>query len=253
MTKVSVKREILVVSNPDELSRRAAQEFVRQAGEAVQAKGFFTVALSGGSTPKGLYMQLASDHYREQVPWSKVYLFWGDERCVSPDHQDSNYRMARESLIDKVPIPEENIYRMPAEQGDHDCAATEYEQTIKAFFRLEAGEQPRFDLILLGMGEDGHTASLFPWTSALEETDRLVFANYIGKLGAYRLTLTVPVINHAALVLFLISGESKASVLREVLEGEFQPQRLPSQLIRPVNGRLLFIVDHIAASKLTRI
>lgn len=251
MTKASVKREILVVSNPDGLSRRAAQEFVRQAGEAVRAKGFFTVALSGGSTPHGLYMTLASDPYCKQVPWSQVYLFWGDERCVSPDHRDSNYRMARESLIDKIPIPEENVYRMPAEQEDHDRAAMEYEQTIMAFFHLNAGECPHFDLILLGMGEDGHTASLFPWTSALEETDRLVTANYIERLGVYRLTLTVPVINHAALVLFLISGESKALVLKEVLEGEYQPQRLPSQFIRPVDGRLLFIVDHMAASKLT--
>jgi 6-phosphogluconolactonase len=247
---VSVKREILVVSNTDELRIRAAQEFVRHAGEAIRAKGFFTVALSGGSTPHGLYMTLAIDPYREQVSWSHVYLFWGDERCVSPDHQDSNYRMARESFIDKVPIPKENVYRMPAEKADHYRAAMEYEQTIRAFFHLNAGEFPHFDMILLGMGEDGHTASLFPCTPALAETNRLVSANYIEKLGVYRLTLTVPVINHAALVLFLISGKPKALVLKEVLEGEYQPQRLPSQLIRPVNGRLLFIVDQMAASKL---
>lgn len=253
MTKVSVKHEILVMANPDELSRRAAQEFVRQAGEAVQAKGFFATALSGGSTPRGLYMQLASDQYRERVPWSKVHLFWGDERCVSPDHQDSNYRMARESLIDKVPIPKENVYRMPAEQEDHVHAAMEYEQTIRSFFRTETGVLPRFDLIILGMGEDGHTASLFPWTSALGERDRFVSANYIERFDAYRLTLTVPLINQAAEVIFLISGESKASVLREVLEGDLQPQRLPSQLIKPVNGRLLFIVDRMAAGKLKRI
>lgn len=250
MTKIPVNREILVVENPDALSRRAAQEFVCQAGEAVQAKGFFTAALSGGSTPKGLYAMLASDPYRDRVPWSKVHLFWGDERCVSPEHSDSNYRMIRELLLDRIKIPEKNIHRMPAEQDDPMHAAREYEQTIRAFFHTEAGSLPRFDLIILGMGEDGHTASLFPGTSALKETDRLVSANYIEKLGAYRLTLTVPVINQAAHVLFLISGESKAVVLKEVLEGEYRPQQLPSQLIRPAQGRLLFIVDCMAAGKL---
>lgn len=253
MTEMSVKHEILVVANPDELSLRAADEFVRQAREAVQAKGFFTVVLSGGSTPRGLYTVLASDEYRERVPWSKVYLFWGDERCVSPEHLDSNYRISRELLLDKVPIPNENIHRMPAEQEDHVHAAMEYEQTIRAFFHPEPGELPRFDLIVLGMGEDGHTASLFPWTSVLGERDRFVSANYVGKLGVYRLTLTAQLINQAAEVMFLISGESKASVLRDVLEGEYQPQRFPSQLIRPVNGRLLFIVDRMAASMLMRI
>lgn len=252
MTKVSVKRKILVVANPDELSRFAADEFVRQAGEKVQTKGIFTVALSGGFTPRGLYTVLAGDQYRERVPWSKVHLFWSDERCVPPDHPDSNYRMIRELLLDKVPIPKENIHRMPAEQEDPVHAAMEYEQTIWAFFHPNEGELPRFDLIVLGMGEDGHTASLFPWTSALEETDRLVSANYIEKLNAYRLTLTVPAINQATNVIFLISGESKASVLRDVLEGEYQPQRFPSQIIRPVNGRLLFIADRMAAGKLAR-
>lgn len=250
MTKVSVVREIMIVANPDELSLRAADEFVRLAGETVQANGFFTAVLSGGSTPRGLYTTLASDPYRKRVPWSEVHLFWGDERCVPPDHPDSNYRMIRELLLDKIPIPKENIHRMPAEQEDHVHAATEYEQTIRSFFHTKAGGVPRFDLIVLGMGEDGHTASLFPWTSALGETQRLVSANYTEKLDAYRLTLTVPLINRSAEVLFLISGESKASVLRDVLEGEYQPQRFPSQLIRPVNGRLLFIVDRMAAGEL---
>lgn len=245
------ERKILVVAHSEELSRVAAEEFVVNAETSVRKNGFFTVALSGGSTPKGLYMKLAGEPYREKIPWSKVHFFWGDERCVPPDHPDSNYRMARESLLDKVPIPEVNIYRMPAELEDHDRAASEYEQTIRAFFHLEAGEKPRFDMVLLGMGDDGHTASLFPRTSALEERDHLVSANYIEKLSAWRLTLTVPVINQAAQVLFLISGESKASVLKEVLEGDFQPHRLPSQLIRPVHGSLLFIADSLAAGKLS--
>ncbi len=251
MAKVTVKHEITVAENLDELSRKAADEFVLVAEKAVRTKGVFTVALSGGSTPKGLYTMLSGVQYRNQVPWSKVCLFWGDERCVPHDHPDSNYRMIRETLIERVPVPKENVYRMPIGQANHSLDAMEYEQTIRAFFHLNAGERPRFDLILLGMGEDGHTASLFPFTAALEEAGHLAFANYVEKLGAYRLTLTVPVINHAANVLFLVSGESKASVLKEVLQGEYQPQRLPSQFIRPINGRLLFMVDRMAASKLT--
>ena len=245
--------EILTAANYDELSRRAAQEFVRRAGEAVQARGIFTVALSGGSTPKGLYTLLGSDPYRERVPWSKVHVFWSDERCVPPDHPDSNYRMTKMLLLNKVPIPEENIHRIPAGQEDHNRAAVEYERTIRAFFHLRVGEMPRFDLILLGMGEDGHTASLFPWTSVLEETNRIASSTYVDRLGEYRLTLTAQTINHAANVVFLISGESKSSILKEVLEGEYQPQRLPSQLIRPVNGRLLFIVNSAASCKLTQL
>ncbi|OQZ00761.1 MAG: 6-phosphogluconolactonase [Candidatus Brocadia sp. UTAMX2] len=252
MTKALVKREIRVVANPDELSHQAAQEFVRLAGEAVRAKGFFTVALSGGSTPRGLYTMLASDVYRKQVSWTDVYLFWGDERCVPPDDPDSNYRMTREALIQRVPIPKEHIHRIPAEREDHAHAAGEYEQTIKTFFHLNTGEFPRFDLILLGMGDDGHTASLFPGVSLLEETSRFMCSHYVEKLGAYRLTLTVPVINQAEHIIFLVSGASKAPVLQEVLEGDYQPQRLPAQLIQPVHGRLLFIVDRMAAGKLTR-
>ena len=159
--------------------------------------------------------------------------------------------MVRELLIDQVPIPKGNIYRMPAEQNDHARAAMEYTQTLKTFFHLKEGEFPRFDLILLGMGDDGHTASLFPHTPALDDTRGLVSANYVEKLGEYRLTLTVPLINHAAHIVFLISGESKASVLRDVVEGAYQPHRLPSQFICPENGRLLFLVDCMAASKLT--
>lgn len=248
---MSQRREILVCSDLGEVSQRAAELFVTLAAEAISASGRFTVALSGGSTPRALYSLLASDQFRERVPWSKMHLFWGDERCVPPDHHDSNYRMTRESLLDKVPISDENIHRMLAEREDHNQAAAEYEQTLKAFFGLEAGKLPRFDLIWLGMGEDGHTASLFPGTVALDVTDRLAVANYVEKFKAHRLTLTAPVINHAANVVFLISGESKASVLREVLEGERQPHRWPSQLIQPLEGKLLFIVDRPATSELT--
>lgn len=244
------RREILICRDLQGVSRRAAELFVRLASESISSSGRFAVALSGGSTPKALYALLTGDQFRPRVPWSKVHLFWGDERCVPPDHDESNYRMARELLLDKISIPQENIHRMPAEQEDHNRAADEYEQTLREFFDLEAGKWPRFDLILLGLGDDGHTASLFPRTTALGVTDRLVVADYVEKLRAHRLTLTVPVINHAAHVVFLISGASKALVLREVLEGEYHPHRLPAQLIRPVEGKLLFIIDREAAREL---
>jgi 6-phosphogluconolactonase len=243
--------EILLCRDLAEVSEQAAELFVRLADEAISSSGRFAVALSGGSTPQALYWRLGSEPSRQRVPWSKVHLFWGDERYVPPDHPESNYRMARESLLSGAPIPAQNIHRMPTELEDPDCAAADYQQTLREFFKLSLGQWPRFDLILLGMGEDGHTASLFPGTTAVTETGRLVVANYVETLHAHRLTLTVPAINHAANIVFLISGESKAAVLSDVLEGQDQPGRLPSQLIQPVQGRLLFIVDRAAASKLS--
>ncbi|MFQ5990071.1 MAG: 6-phosphogluconolactonase [Candidatus Methylomirabilales bacterium] len=233
------------------MSQQAAALFVRLAHEAVLSTGWFAVALSGGSTPRALYALLISDQFRPQVPWQHVHVFWGDERCVPPDHPESNYRMVREVLLDQAPIPAQNIHRMPAERADHSSAAAAYAQTLQAFFDVPAGALPCFHLILLGMGEDGHTASLFPGTAALAETERLVVANYVEKLGTHRLTLTVPVINHAANVAFVITGSAKASVLKKVLKGEHEPHRLPSQLIRPEKGQLVFIVDHAAAKELT--
>ncbi len=252
-SNMSYKPEIVVVSNPEELSLRAAQEFIQRAKESIREKGCFTTALSGGSTPRELYRLLTGFQCKNRVTWERVNLFWSDERCVPPNHIKSNYRMVRELLIDKVAIPQSNVYRMPVEQNDHARAAMEYALTIKTFFHLKDGEFPRFDLILLGMGDDGHTASLFPHTPALDNTGDLVSANYVEKLGEYRLTLTIPLINHAAHIVFLISGESKAAVLRDVVEGAYQPHRLPSQFIHPENGRLLFLVDRMAASKLTGI
>ncbi|MEE9172505.1 MAG: 6-phosphogluconolactonase [candidate division NC10 bacterium] len=245
------QREILVCRDLEDVSHRAAELFIRLANEAASSTGRFAVALSGGSTPRALFTLLATDPFKQRVPWPKVHLFWGDERCVPPDHPESNYRMARDTLLDQAPISAQNIHRMPAEDEDCARAAAAYEQTLRAFFEGVAGELPCFDLILLGMGEDGHTASLFPGTAALAETERLVAPTYVEKLGTYRLTLTAPVINHAAHVAFLVAGESKASVLREVLEGERDPQRLPSQLIQPSRGRLVFIVDRAAAKELT--
>ncbi len=255
------RREILICRDPDEVSLRAAELFARLADEAVSSTGRFAVALSGGSTPRALYTLLAGDPFRSRIPWSKVHLFWGDERCVPPDHPESNYRMVRETLLNRVPLPGENVHRMPAEQEDPNRGAAEYEQALKEFFGPVGASpptplRPRFDLILLGMGEDGHTASLFPGTAVLEETERLVTATDIQTQDRlplqtrHRLTLTVPVINNAAQIVFLICGGSKASVLKEVLEGDSQPKRLPSQLIQPRDGKLLFIVDRAAASLL---
>jgi 6-phosphogluconolactonase len=241
---------IYVGRDLEDLSQYAALQFARWAEEFVKTRGLFTVALSGGSTPRSLYTLLASDRFRDRIPWSKVHLFWGDERCVPPDHPDSNYRMAKEALLSKVPVPSENIHRMPAEQNDPERAAIEYEQAIREFFKLARAEWPRFDLILLGLGEDGHTASLFPGTTVLHEQTRLVAAPYVEKLHAHRLTLTPPVLNHAAHVIFLVSGKAKAGILRDILEGEYQPDQRPAQLIRPEQGNLIWITDRAAASTL---
>lgn len=244
------RRNILVWRDAKELSQRAAELFVRLAIEATSATGRFMVALSGGSTPKILYSLLAGNEFQSRVPWSKVFLFWGDERCIPPDHAESNYGMTQASLLSKVPLREENVYRIPA-QKEVNRAAAEYEQTLTRLFGLAENETPRFDLILLGMGTDGHTASLFPGTAALRETGPLVTANYVAKLKAYRITVTTSVINRAANVMFLVSGAAKASTLKEVLEGRYEPNRLPAQLIRPVDGKLFFMVDRAAASELS--
>jgi 6-phosphogluconolactonase len=229
------------------LYRVAAEEFVRRAQRAVHEAGRFTVALSGGSTPKALYALLARDEeMRQQVPWDKVYFFWGDERQVPPYHPDSNYRMAHAELLSKVPVPAVNVRRILAEQRDPESSARQYERTLQAFFRLPPGQMPRFDLVLLGLGADGHTASLFPGTTAVHESWRLVAANWVEKLRTHRITLTVPVFNNAACVIFLVAGEDKATALRAVLEGVPGPERLPAQRIHPREGELMWLVDRPA-------
>lgn len=236
--------EIQIVANIQDLFRVAAEEFVRQARTAIQGKSSFTVALSGGSTPKGLYSLLVSNEtLRGQVPWDKIYFFWGDERQVPPDHPDSNYRMANEAMLSKVSIPPAHVHRIKGENPNANQAAVEYEQTLRDFFKLSIGQIPRFDLILLGLGPDAHTASLFPGTRALHEHRRLVVPNWVGKFYTYRITLTVPVLNNADCVIFLVSGNEKALPLKAVLEGRYEPEQLPAQLIRPSHGRLLWVVD----------
>ena len=239
--------EIRILKTATDLFEAAAAEFAAQASAAVGAKGRFTLALSGGSTPRTLYSLLAT---KPGIAWDKIGIFWGDERHVPPDHPESNYRMANEALLSKVPVHPENVSRICAEEKDAAAAALQYEQTLKDFFHLSPGEFPRFDLIFLGVGPDGHTASLFPGTSALNETKRLVVANWVPKFNTYRITFTFPVLNAAACVIFLLSGADKAATLREVLENKSAD--LPSQKVCPVNGELIWMVDEPAARTLSR-
>ncbi|MGH7768152.1 MAG: 6-phosphogluconolactonase [Candidatus Binatia bacterium] len=238
--------KIVICKDITELSRKAAEEYVRLSNRSVALGGRFVLALSGGSTPKSLYTLLASDEFRPQIPWGQSHFFWSDERSVPPDHPDSNYRMAFESLLAKVPVPKENIHRIEAEL-ESEVAAAKYERTIRDFFRLSGPSLPRFDLILLGLGDDGHTASLFPGNPALEETGRLVVATYVDKLKTYRITLTLPVLNRAANIFFLVAGESKAAALRAVLQ---RSENLPAGGIALQNGRLVWFLDEAAASRL---
>ena len=237
----------ILCQNPSDLARRAAEEFVRLANLYVTENGRFSVVLSGGSTPKSLYTLLATPEFCNSIRWSQVYLFWGDERCVPPDHPDSNYRMALEALISKVPIPKENIFRMKGERSPHD-AADEYEQELIKYFNLTEATLPCFDLILLGLGEDGHTASLFPGSIALTETKHLVTAPYVEHLKTHRLTLTLPVLNNSAFIFFLVAGINKAPVLREVLQSESDENDFPAQKINPQKGKLVWFVDRAAAN-----
>jgi 6-phosphogluconolactonase len=240
--------EIRIVNTQADLFQTAAQEFVAQANQVIAARGKFTVALSGGSTPKGLFTLLASGSI-PSVPWDKILFFWSDERHVPPDNPESNYRMANEAMLSKLPVPAGNVFRIHAEEKDAGVAASDYEQTISELFALKPGEFPRFDLIYLGIGTDGHTASLFPGSAGLEEHVRLVIANWVEKFKTDRITFTYPVLNGAACVTFLVSGPDKASVLHEVLEN---PQSgLPCQRVRPTNGRLVWLLDQAAANALS--
>jgi 6-phosphogluconolactonase len=241
-----------VEPNAAALASRAAQYFVEMAEETVEARGRARIAISGGSTPRAAFELLAdpSQPWRARMPWDKLELYWVDERCVPPDDQDSNYRMTREALLDHAPLRPEQIHRMEGEL-DPEEAASRYESGLRNNFRLEGAEAPRFDLVQLGMGPDGHTASLFPHTEAINEMMRLSVANHVPQQkNSWRLTLTWPVINHARSVLFLIGGADKAGVLKEVLTGPRDVERLPSQLIWPASGILTLILDKAAASQL---
>ena len=239
--------QVLTFDNPEEVARAAADRFVEIAGAAMRERGRFSVALSGGSTPKRAYELLASEDYRDKLGWSKAHIFFGDERCVPPDDTESNYRMANEAMLSRVALPARNIHRIQG-VGDPVANARLYEDELRTFFNDALW--PRFDLVLLGMGDDGHTASLFPGTAALKEEQAWVAANWVEKFNAYRITLTLPAINHAAHIAFLVTGESKADRLAEVLSGENLPVQLPSQLIKPANGSLEWLIDKAAAARL---
>lgn len=233
-----------VYKDKQQLAEAAADDFAEKAAEAIASSGRFAVALAGGSTPKAAYELLATA-YADKVDWANVYVFFGDERSVPPDADDSNYRMARESLLDHVPVG--SVHRMRGELLP-DEAAMRYEEELRGFFGTLGGP-PEFDLIQLGIGDDGHTASLFPNTPALEVTDRWVAQNPVPKLETVRITLTLPVVNAAKSVTFLVAGEGKAEALKEVLEGDADPREYPSRLIRPV-GELTWMVDELAAKLL---
>jgi len=246
-----LKVEYRVVADAAALAARAAEEITRAAEQAVAARGVARIAVSGGSTPKAMFALLAdaTQPWRARMPWEKLELFWVDERCVPPDHADSNYRMTREALLAKVPLSPEQVHRMEGEL-DPEEAAARYESLLRNRFRLEGAETPRFDLVALGMGPDGHTASLFPHTEAINELGRLAVANHVPQKDTWRLTLTWPVINAATEVFFLIGGADKAETVREVFTGERDVERLPSQLIWPASGILTLILDQAAAALL---
>jgi 6-phosphogluconolactonase len=240
-------RIVLVFDSPEQVAFAASERFVECVRAAIGDHGLFSVALAGGNTPRRVYELLATEHFKSRISWSSVHLFFGDERCVPPDDPASNYGMVYAAMISKVPIPSSNVHRIIGE-GDADANAQAYERELKSFF---AGQSwPRFDLVLLGMGEDGHTASLFPGTEALKETTRWVIKTRMERAQQDRISLTIPVFNHAARAIFLVTGIDKSQRLAKVLQDRSGADRLPAQAIRPVKGSLEWLVDKAAASLL---
>lgn len=253
MTSEKLNPEVRILADGAAVAKRAAQRFVEIATKAVSQKGSFDVVLSGGSTPETLYGLLVGDlALHSQLPWDKMHLFFGDERHVGPDDPQSNFRMANEAMISKAPLKPGQVFRIKGEYTEAEQSATEYQQDIRAHFKLTDGQFPRFDLVLLGMGSEGHTASLFPGTKALHENRRIVAHNWVGKVLMDRITLTAPAINNAANIIFMVTGAEKAPALTAVLERAYEPDQLPAQLIQPLNGSLLWLVDTAAGGLLTR-
>ena len=240
-----------VEENSETMSLTAADWIASSVELAARARGIARIAISGGNTPKRTFELLADpDHaFRKRIDWARLLIFWVDERCVPPGSPDSNYHLAKETFLSKVPLPAENVVRMEGEL-DPEEAAARYESALRNRFRLEGAELPRFDLILLGLGDNGHTASLFPHSSALHEVNRLAVATQVEAKNPWRVTLTWPVINHADKIFFLIQDTSKADVLKEVLLGPYRPELLPAQLIRPESGEMTLLLDRAAAAKL---
>ncbi|MDD2541713.1 MAG: 6-phosphogluconolactonase [Desulfuromonadaceae bacterium] len=234
---------IRVCDDLEALSLAAAELFAAEARQAVEARGSFTVALAGGSTPRRTYELLASKSFRELIPWQNTHIFWGDERCVPGDDLRNNAQMARQALLNHVPIPQNQVHPMVCDRSPQE-ATVEYEALLRSFF---AEGRPQFDLVLLGLGENGHTASLFPGTPVLEEQQHWVASVYVAEEKLHRLTLTAAVINQASLVVFLVSGSAKAPILRNVLKEAQDPHNIPARLIKPIDGGLLWLVDRDAA------
>lgn len=244
--------DVQICRDSDDLAHKAADIFLATSLDAMTERGHFRVALSGGSTPRSLYEVLAnkSGRYAAAFPWSETDFFWTDERYVPPDHADSNFRMTNLAMLQPANVPLENVHRVKTETTDPALAAADYEKQLRTVFDLSGGELPRFDLILLGVGAEGHTASIFPQSEVLRDTHRLVAATWVDKLHTYRITFTLPVLNNAALVLFLVSGEEKAPILKTVLQSSRDPQLYPAQAVAPARGRLLWLVDQAAAGSL---
>jgi 6-phosphogluconolactonase len=229
------------------ISHKAAEMFVNTSRTCIASQGKFSVALSGGSTPRKLYSLLGSAECSPQVDWQRVHFFWVDERCVPKEHEESNFKAAFDRLLSKISIPGENIHRIKGEE-DPDKAAGDYEEEVRRFFGMPGF--PMFDLVILGMGEDGHTASLFPDSNLLKERIRLAAPVYLEKPNRNRITLTLPVLNNATQILFLVAGHSKADVVYEVLGNGQKKERYPAGLIRPVHGSITWLIDQEAAEKL---
>lgn len=228
-----------IYKNKEEIAVAAAELFVEEAKKNIAKRGKFIVSLSGGSTPKTLYALLATAKYSDRIDWQKVYFFWGDERAVAPDHKDSNYRMVKEALLDHVNIPSSNVFRIKGELPPA-AAVNDYQEVLRNFF---VNKPVVFDLCFLGMGDDGHTASIFPGTKAVSIKRKRVQNVYVKKLEAHRITVTAPVINRSRLIVFLVAGANKAAALKEVFYGNFEPNVYPSQLIRAATGEVFWYLD----------
>jgi 6-phosphogluconolactonase len=245
---MNIQPQVYVQKSPAEIAHAAAKAFVALTQQARPTPPF-TVALSGGSTPKLLYDLLTSDAFRDQIPWDAIHFFFGDERWVPHTDPASNFKLANDYLFQPLNINRTRIYPMPT-SGEPQDAATHYETTLRGAFDLQDGDVPIFDLVFLGMGDEGHTASLFPHTAVLHENVRLVSSTYISKLSANRITLTPLTLNHAANTIFMVGGAAKAEALREVLEGEYNPDEYPAQLLRNSTGKVTWLIDTAAAAQL---
>ncbi len=253
---METNHNIRVLNDAATLNLEMAATMARLSSDVIKQRGVCTLVLSGGSTPKSLYALMARSDWRTKFDWTHTSLFWGDERSVPPDHPDSNYAMVKKALLSQVPIPADNVNRIVTEQGTPDEVAAVYEETLRRQAAAKADTKqiamPRFDLVLLGLGTNGHTASLFPHMAALRERERLVVASYVEEVKSYRITMTAPLLNNARNIFFLVSGAEKADVLQQVLYGPQQPEVLPAQLIRPSNGSLVWMTDQPAARLLPR-